>query len=162
VLVDGEWYKCGFTKPKCNKGDEVSFTYTEGTYGKEIDVKAGALSVTSGGSAAPAASAPPSGALKNDAPRPSYGGKGVFPIPALDGQRAIVRQNSLTNAVNLFKDAVSADKKATDAAIADRIIAVARMFEAYSCGDLDLGKAVAMKTKKEEPVAMEPIMDAEF
>ena len=40
ILVDGEWYKCGFTKPKCNKGDTVSFTFTEGTYGKEVDAKA--------------------------------------------------------------------------------------------------------------------------
>ena len=27
INVNDEWYKCGFTKPKANKGDEVSFLY---------------------------------------------------------------------------------------------------------------------------------------
>jgi hypothetical protein len=143
ILVDGEWYKCGFTKPKCNKGDTISFTFTEGTYGKEVDAKA----IVIAGAATPAPVAAGSVPKSTDSGRPAYGGgKGVFPIPALDGQRAIVRQNSLTNAVNLLKDHF--DKKMGTDEAAEKVIALARMFEAYSCGDLDLAKAKAMSAMK--------------
>jgi len=150
MKVDGEWYKLGFTKPKCDKGDEVSFSYVEGTYGREVDAKA--ISVGAGGSkGAPT----PAGVAPRAAP--SYGGKGVFPIPALDGQRAIVRQNALTNA----REAVCAigwvDK--TDAVddVADTIILLARKFEAYACGDLDARRAEELKAglAKRVPTAEE-------
>jgi hypothetical protein len=67
----------------------------------------------------------------------------VFPIPALHGDRAIVRQNSLTNAVQLLRE----DKELAKLTPNDRatsIIAIARMFEAYSCGDLDAEEAKSM------------------
>lgn len=136
MKVDGEWYKLGFTKPKCDKGDEVSFSYVEGTYGREVDAKA--ISVGSG-----AKSAPTPGAA---APRaaPSYGGKGVFPIPALDGQRAIVRQNALTNARELVVGCAGGKAFDADEEVV-RIIAIARKFEAYACGDLDARRAEEMK-----------------
>lgn len=137
MKVDGEWYKLGFTKPKCDKGDEVSFSYVEGTYGREVDAKA--ISVGSGAKGAPTpASAAPRAA-------PSYGGKGVFPIPALDGQRAIVRQNALTNARELLAASCGGKMFDVTPATVDAIIATARKFEAYACGDLDAVRAAELK-----------------
>ena len=139
MKVDGEWYKLGFTKPKCDKGDEVSFSYVEGTYGREVDAKA--IIVGAGG----AKGAPtPAGVVPRAAP--SYGGKGVFPIPALDGQRAIVRQNALTNAREVVVVFDKGDKGVYDYdIIADKIIRLARKFEAYACGDLDAVRAAELK-----------------
>lgn len=143
IKADGVWYKCGFKKPHVSAGDVVNFSYTEGAYGKDIDMDSfkSASSASKSATEAPAASRPVSS--------PTYSGKGVFPIPPLDGQRAIVRQNSLTNAVNLLKD--SLDKELTDEQNAERVISVARMFEAYSCGDVDLVLAKAKMAKAKAP-----------
>ena len=142
--VDGVWYKTGFKKGKFSKGDPITFTYVEGPYGNDVDV----ASISTGGAApsAPAASAA----------KPAYtgGGKGVFPIPALDGQRAIVRQNALTNARELY--IASAGSMVAD--LKDKaydIIAIARIFEAYACGDLDAMKAAEMKAAKSMPTIEE-------
>jgi hypothetical protein len=134
--VDGEWYKTGFAKPPAGKGDTVSFAYTEGTYGKEVDAKTmsvpkDAPSIDRGGAATPA----------SPRPAPSYGGKGVFPIPALDGQRAIVRQNALTNARELVVAASGGKPFPISDETTNAIIAFARQFEAYACGDLDAVRA---------------------
>jgi len=138
VVASGERFSYGFKKPTFAIGDEVDFQYTDGTYGKSVDltsvrlIKKGA----GGASAAPtaAASAPAKGSYTPAAK--------VFPIPPLHGDRAIVRQNSITNATKAVHDfGLEAD---TLEEHAQRIIDVARMFEAYSCGDLDLAKAEGM------------------
>jgi hypothetical protein len=138
--VDGVWYKTGFKKGKFSKGDTITFTYVEGPYGNDVDV----ASISTGGASAPAASAA----------KPAYtgGGKGVFPIPALDGQRSIVRQNALTNARELWvaQESTSGDSVKDQAF---EIIAIARIFEAYACGDLDAMKAAEMKAKASPTVA---------
>lgn len=143
--VDGVWYKTGFKKGKFSKGDTITFTYVEGPYGNDVDV----ASISTGGGAT--ASAPAASAAKS-----AYtgGGKGVFPIPALDGQRAIVRQNALTNARELY--IASVDPTAVDVKdTAYDIIAIARIFEAYACGDLDAMKAAEMKAAKSMPTIEE-------
>lgn len=138
--VDGQWFKTGFKKAKMNKGDNVQFTYTEGAYGNDVDV----ASVTVvGGDATPAPSA-------QRAPSPSYGSKGVFPIPPLDGQRAIVRQNALTNARELYTNCQPTKVKSLEDA-AYEIIKVARVFESYACGDLDALKAMELQAKAASP-----------
>jgi hypothetical protein len=131
----GEWFSTGFKKHNLNVGDSATFSYTDGSYGKDVDP----ASITKG---TPTTS--PSGAKTAAAVVPSYGGKGVFPIPPLDGQRAIVRQNALTNARELvcthipstLYDASTETCKYEE--VADLIVKVARKFEAYSCGDLDM------------------------
>lgn len=143
--VDGVWYKTGFKKGKFSKGDTITFTYVEGPYGNDVDVASISTGVA-GATAQPAASAA----------KPAYtgGGKGVFPIPALDGQRAIVRQNALTNARELY--IASVDPTAVDIKdTAYDIIAIARIFEAYACGDLDALKAAEMKAAKSMPTIEE-------
>jgi hypothetical protein len=69
----------------------------------------------------------------------------VFPIPLLHGDRAIVRQNSVTNATKAVQDfGVEDPENLSLEDYAALIIKVARMFEAYSCGDLDAQLAEAM------------------
>lgn len=146
--IDGEWFSMGFSKPKFGKGDSISFEYSETTYGNTVDAKS--VSVDGAGSSAPVASAKPAF---------TGGGKGVFPIPALDGQRAIVRQNALTNArelvVGLHDGEVDHD------ALAEKIIRLARKFESYACGDLDAQMAQKMIAKKSAPVAVEDMIEEE-
>ena len=132
IKANGEWFKCGFKNPKVAAGDVVEFSFTEGAYGKDVDMDS-FRKIGGGGSG----SAPSSGASPA-ASRFVGGGKGVFPIPPLDGQRAIVRQNSITNAVALLREKFG---KHSHEEMATQVIAVARMFEAYSCGDIDLALA---------------------
>jgi hypothetical protein len=144
VKCDGTWYSYGFKKPTFTEGAEIEFAFTENTYGKQVDEKS--LRVISSGSGK-ASTASTSPAIEGGAPTPasrSYGPPAkVFPIPALHGDRAIVRQNSLTNAVNLLKEDKELAKHSAEAR-ADAIINIARMFEAYSCGDLDVEMAKTM------------------
>ena len=144
IQADGEWYNYGFKKPPFNEGDEVNFTFTENTYGKQVD--AATVRVINKGSGSPskaptsASSAPVGTEVATPPSTRSYGPPAkVFPIPALHGDRAIVRQNSLTNAVNLCKEYFGEDVDLPGRA--EEIILIARMFEAYSCGDLDMEAA---------------------
>ena len=147
MKVDNVWYKTGFKRPTCNVGDSVSFDYTEGQYGKDIDLNS--LKTTANNTppampasvvAVPVTGRPPAST--------GYGSKGVFPIPALDGQRAIVRQNAVTNARELVCHFMSDDTTS----VADmnnkiaEVIRVARKLEAYSCGDTDLEEVLKEQT----------------
>lgn len=139
---DGEWYSLGFKKPRFVVGDEISFEYEDNTYGHQVDdasVKvagSSAPSVTKGVSTMPA--------------KPEFSGAkrmpSVFPIPALDGQRAIIRQNALTNARELYAAAFGGKPFAIDVndGAAGVIIALARQFEAYTAGDIDTAMAEKM------------------
>jgi hypothetical protein len=142
--VDGEWFKLGFSKAPFGKGDSISFNYEESTYGMEMDVK----SVTIAATAAPTlgASAPAGAAA---APRPAFtGGKGVFPIPPLDGQRSIVRQSSLANARELYCKAHTTTSIIDLDEAAHEIVRLAKIFEAYSCGDTIAEIAAKAKSAK--------------
>lgn len=147
--TDGQWYKCGFTKPKCSEGDTIEVNVKETDYGSEITDPKNITVVGGGGVSVPTASAP----------RPTGGGSRggydrVFPVPALSPERAIIRQNALTNARELYVGTLDPKSKGTsldDAA--QHIIDIARIFEAYSTGDID--KAAAMAE-----AAMEGMIDA--
>lgn len=144
MKADGEWYGCGFKKPPCSEGDTVDFTFTEGTYGKVIDE--GSIKVISrgaiGGAVLGAVDVPKSA---GSAGKPYGPPAKPFPIPALHGDRAIVRQNALTNAREAVVAAMSSGKGfALDIDVfATQVIALARKFEAYSCGDLDMAEAMS-------------------
>jgi len=137
---DGQWYKLGFKKPQFAKGDEVEFEFTSGKWGNEV------TSVLS----APTADADaPVVATTAPAPRKAYGGgtagggysRGTFPIPPTDGQRSIIRQNSLSNSIKFFE--ANAMKPSID-----EVLRLAKTFEAYSAGD-DIA-AAAKKALKDE------------
>jgi hypothetical protein len=136
IMANGERYNYGFKKPTFKIGDTVDFQFTENTYGKNVDLNS--VKLLAKGEGAPAPTAPVVGASK-----PSYGPPAkVFPIPLLHGDRAIVRQNSITNAVKLVCDIPDPDF--TIEGRAEKAIEIARMFEAYSCGDLDMAAAEQM------------------
>jgi hypothetical protein len=137
IIANGERFSYGFKKPTFAIGDEIDFQFTENTYGKNVDLtsvqmikKGTGTPVTASASPAKAPYSPPSK---------------VFPIPLLHGDRAIVRQNSITNATKAVCDYVgNKEDVATIQDYAEIIIEIARKFEAYSCGDLDAQAAEAM------------------
>lgn len=140
VIANGERFNHGFKKPAFKIGDTIQFTFSEGKYGNDIEV-ATVRVVSSGGGGVPAAAPTP-------AAKPAYGPPvKPFPIPALHGDRAIIRQNALTNSRELITSLpghfLDMDKAYTPKEIADMIINVARMFEAYSAGDIDMEAAMA-------------------
>lgn len=144
VVANGERFSYGFKKPTFGIGDEVDFQYTDGTYGKSVDLTSVRLiKKGAGGAAAPTGGA--SGGAKGSYTPAAK----VFPIPPLHGDRAIVRQNSITNATKAVYDFMHHSETGdvipdTLDEYADFIIQVARRFEAYSCGDIDLAVAEGM------------------
>ena len=142
--LDGEFYSCGFTDPRLSVGDEISFEYTEGTYGKEVSK--GTIMRGSSGPTPASAPATPASAPKSTAPV----GNRPFPIPPLHGDRAIIRQNALAHATRLVSQHTAPENMdpKLDDQMSERIIHLARKFEAYACGDLDVAKAKEMVVKK--------------
>lgn len=138
ITAGGERFSYGFKKPAFAIGDEVDFQYTENTYGKNVDLASVQMLKKGTGAPTPSASAASPGKAPYSPPSK------VFPIPLLHGDRAIVRQNSITNATKAVFDFSGADAPENIDAYADMIIAVARKFEAYSCGDLDAAQAEEM------------------
>ena len=136
IIANGERFSYGFKKPTFAIGDEIDFQFTENTYGKNVDLTS--VQMIKKGTGVPAtASASPAKAPYSP---PSK----VFPIPLLHGDRAIVRQNSVTNATKAMGDFISDKDAISIEDYASEILRVARMFEAYSCGDLDAQAAEAM------------------
>ncbi len=142
-LDDGAWYSCfKASELKAGKGDYVSFTYVEnGTFN---NVKGSVDSLT-----APADTKPSGGGMMGAPVKPpaaGYSGGRVFPVPALSPERSIIRQNSLNHASRVVCEIATQSEALynTFEEAADRVIAIARMFEAYSCGDLDMDIADGM------------------
>lgn len=131
-LDDGNWYSAFKSDQiKAGKGDYVEFTYAmNGTF---RNVKGSVNKAT-----APAdAPTKPYGATASE-----RGAKFVakeFPVPPLHPDRSIIRQNSLSHACEVVN--MAGDWSCGEKDIAERVIEIARMFEAYSTGDLDQGIA---------------------
>lgn len=142
LKVDGNWVKHGFKKPSCAIGDTISFEGETGTYG--VEAKNITVTAKGAGGAVPSAtsvtSSKPSG-------QPSFNAR-VFPIPPLHGDRSIVRQNALARSTELFIGARGGKPFDLDEVAVNLIIRVARNFEAYTAGDLDLAAAKA-ETERE-------------
>jgi hypothetical protein len=125
----GKWYRC-FTPAmlKAQRGDEVSFSYTEkvGSNGVTYNNVAGIVTGASG------ASNPPSG---NTGTVSSSGvSRDPLMLPVmLTRERAIIRQSSLAQAVNYCAGA--------NEVTPNEVIEIARIFEAYASGDMDIEMA---------------------
>jgi hypothetical protein len=141
MKVGGNWIKCGFKNPGVDVGYTVDFDAVSGTYG--IETKA--VNILSRSAAAPTAPAATPAAGVAVAPK-AYGGSGfkekVFPIPALHGDRAIVRQNALARATDLYIAARGGKPFDLEYSNLDLVIKFARKFEAYTAGDLDMAEAM--------------------
>ena len=116
VQVNGNYYNqkkewMNGTFP--SKGDEVEFDDGGAKYIKNLRIVSGG---NGGGASAPVARS------VNSSPA----GR-TFPVGKSAPERTINRQNALTAAVNYCKDGYSPEQ----------VIDVARMFEAYTTGDLD-------------------------
>jgi len=141
IKINGGWVKCGFKNPNVEVGYTVDFDGVTGTYGLE----AKSINILSRTSApTPAATSTAGSAMA--APTKSYGGgfkDKVFPIPPLHGDRAIVRQNALARATDLYIAARGGKPFDLEVSTLDLVISFARKFEAYTAGDLDLAEAEA-------------------
>ncbi len=147
----GEWFNANFKNPKVAVGDTISFDYEDDSYGKAVDT----TTIVKSSSAPVASVPPPVGTTVQHRTVASTGSKGVFPIPPLDGQRAIVRQNALTNARELVVGMIAAskidswaDRQKQFDNLSQEVIRLARKFEAYSCGDLDMEEVKAEMAEK--------------
>lgn len=143
IIANGEKFSYGFKKPTFAVGDTVDFQFTESTYGKQVD--ATSVRMISKGTGTPTTATVSSAPTKAYTP-PSK----VFPIPLLHGDRAIVRQNSITNATKLITELSANSKAAPDyPSLINMIIETAKRFEEYSCGDLDAAAAVDLVSSGE-------------
>jgi hypothetical protein len=146
VKIEGQWYGA-FAKSQLSSagvGDTIAFTYVsvekEGTTFHNIKGNVTLKEGAGGGAATPAAGEP--SAPRAAAPAASYGRSSIsFPLAPLDGQRVIVRQNALGHATKLIVDAYPKDPDADVSVLADTIISIARKFESYVAGDLDMEEA---------------------
>lgn len=125
MLVNGKWYstKPEWLKTELSKGMNVEFD--DG--GKNYIQK---LKVAGGGSTASTPNEPTS-----NTPKKEYY-KSTFPIDVRDGQRSIIRQNALTNARELVAASYGASEYAAEDVV-DTVVKIARMFEAYTAGDIE-------------------------
>jgi len=147
MKINGAWVKCGFKNPGVDVGYTVDFDGIAGTYGLETK----AVNILSRATAQPVAAV---ATASVPVPTKSYGGGGgykdkVFPIPALHGDRAIVRQNALARASDLYIAARGGKPFELEASTLDLVISFARKFEAYTAGDLDMAEALKEDTADE-------------
>jgi hypothetical protein len=140
IKVDGKWVKCGFKNPNVEAGHQVDFDAVAGTYGLETKL----VNIISKGTAPSAVAETVAAPAVTQ--RPAYSSSKVFPIPALHGDRAIVRQNALARATDLYISARGGKPWDLDESNLDFVIKLARKFEAYTAGDLDLAEALAEDT----------------
>ena len=149
MKINGAWVKCGFKNPNVDVGYTVDFDGVTGTYGLETK----AVNIISRSAApTPTASAPTASV---PVPSKSYGGGGgykdkVFPVPALHGDRAIVRQNALARATDIYIAARGGKPFDLESSTLDLVIQFARKFEAYTAGDLDMAEALKEDTANED------------
>ena len=127
IMVNDKWYNSKY-EITCNKGDEVSFDDGGKAYVKDLSI----VSAGKGAAAVSTASA---------AGKAVAGGgysRGVFPVPGNDGSRSIIRQNSITNATVPVTTMISNKMIKESDSLVSTIIGIAREFEKYSSGDIDV------------------------
>lgn len=148
IKVNEEWY--GAFDPAqagldlVNYGDTVSFTFTvketptttfRNIKGKvQVSATGGTGATSYGGGSKPASAA---------------ASKAGFPVGARDHSRSIIRQNSITNAVNFYNSwgEVEVETKKSFEEKANIVVEIAQIFEAYSTGDMDVAQAEAAVAK---------------
>jgi hypothetical protein len=140
IKVNGGWVKCGFKNHNANVGDEVEFDGNTGTYGVETK----AVIVLRRGTGAPAVTSSTPAVAAAAPQAKAFGGykDKVFPIPALHGDRAIVRQNALARATDIYIAARGGKPFELEPENLDFVIKLARKFEAYTAGDIDMMEAI--------------------
>ena len=151
MKVNGTWIKCAFKKPPCNVGDTVTFEGNSGTYGMEGKD----IIVTARGTGAPA----PIPTAAPTAVKSSYSAAGsrVFPIPPLHGDRSIVRQNALARVTEIYIACRGGKPFELDEGSTKIVIALARKFESYTAGDLDMAEAKTEAAAEEDVAVLKAV-----
>ena len=145
MKVNGNWIKCGFKNPMVDVGYTIDCDAVTGTYGMEtktVNILSRTATPTPATTGAPS---PVATATYKPAAGGGYRDK-VFPIPALHGDRAIVRQNALARATDLYIAARGGKPFELESSTLDLVISFARKFEAYTAGDLDMAEAMREDT----------------
>lgn len=132
IFIDSVKYSGGFKRPPITIGETVEFDYTTDKYGHKI------TSIRPAGAGVLVSLPAPIKAASGSSYQPR-----VFPVPIESGERAILRQNALTNARELVTAFLSVDipndgKKEvqkTFNSLADEVIRIAYMFEEFTSGD---------------------------
>jgi len=146
--VNGMWVKTGFKNHNAAPGDTVECEGEAGTYGMETK----AVAIVSKGTGVASSAGASVTRIPTSSGGGSYAGGRVFPIPALHGDRSIIRQNALARSVELFVGAHGGKNFTVEEGTINYLIKAARQFEAYTAGDLDLAEAKT-ETAAEEAVA---------
>jgi hypothetical protein len=146
-LEDDNWYSSFNPISNINVGDVVSFEYLP--KGNFNNIK-GSVEVTGGAVSAPASS----GGNSNTGGNKGYNKRGGFPVAIDDMGRAINRQSAIAQAVNAMKQLHTETNlhKMTVDTYQEKVILLARYFEAYTTGDLDteIGKQLAAEAAQAE------------
>lgn len=148
LKIDDVWYGA-FNASQLNGaavGDTVDFEYVE--KGEYKNIKGGVVVKSKGSSTI--------GTTGNSNGGKTYS-RGTFPIDPLDGQRSIIRQNALTNAVKVYTEAMSPTTTSATkvpkldlGSVVEPLIKLARQFEAYTAGDLDRLRAIELASKMDK------------
>lgn len=144
LMINGNWYSSYNGFSGVSKGDVVSFSFKEKGQWKNIN---GAIEKVSGGTVGTTDSASTSApqAPAQDLPPHYMIARGymnkvqTFPVAYDHPDRAIIRQNSLTNAVNMI-NGMGIDGGAPND-IAEVVLEIASIFEQYSTGQLEMEEA---------------------
>jgi len=130
VLMDnGKWYSTNPERapnPRTVKGQTI--TFDGGSTGKYLN----SVRIEGGAPATPASKPASGGGIGGKPAYRANGEQGGFPVHPLAYERALDRRNALTNAV-VFLNGMDSTT--------EQVIEVARKFEAYTTGDLDLEEA---------------------
>jgi hypothetical protein len=164
VMVNGQWVKCGFKNPGVEVGYTVDFDGVHGKYGletKSINIIARSSPVVplaTPTTVAAGATYPTGGYITSAVPPFKASGyssrEKVFPIPALHGDRSIVRQNALARACDLVIGSQGSKTFPLGDELTTYIISLARKFEAYTAGDIDFERAVLEESLAESATSI--------
>lgn len=162
LKIGDSWYSSYRPFSGISSGDVVSFSYkVAGDQGQWKNIN-GAIELMNKSQGEPS-QAPSSGPASQELPPHYMIARGymnkvqVFPIPMDHPDRAIVRQNSLTNAVALLGHQTSAMIRSDDLSelmsnneYAQEAIKIAVIFEKYSTGQLEMEEAMKMIGKQND------------
>lgn len=137
--IDGTYYSFGKTDPGVRKGDMVEFEVVQN--GEYQNVKPGTLKKVD--QAEPTQTGKPP--VTNVGSTTNSGRQ--FPVPTRHGDRTIIRQNALTHATAIVLKTGS-DLGSDLPGVANKVIGVAKILEAYSAGDEERRQDEAKKAQQ--------------
>lgn len=136
-MIGGERYSAfkSASLSGAQPGDRVSFLYDEkagsGVHeGKVFRNIRGSVSIVEKASGPSTTVAPK---LSETKMAPKY--RGGFPVPPDDYQRAIIRQNAVTNAIAFLE--LAPPKKEDPSVLIENVLRIAKAIEKYTSGDAD-------------------------